>query len=80
MNLQQKHNTLGPFNLSMLLLQEIIAAIDKGIARLGLGAGIAQLVEGPTEKPAAILTRVRVPGTARNFSPRVSFQCTLMVF
>ena len=31
-------------------------------------AGIAQLVEYPTEKPGAILTRVQVPGTARDFS------------
>ena len=37
-------------------------------------AGIAQLVERPTEKPGAILTLVRVPGAARDFSPRVSFQ------
>ena len=44
-----------------------------------IGAGIAQLVERPTEKPGAILTRVRVrvPGAARDFSPTVSFQCTL---
>ena len=39
--------------------------------------GIAQLVERPTEKSGAILTRVRVPGAARDFSPRVSFQCRL---
>ena len=37
-------------------------------------AGIAQLVERPTEKSGAILTRVRVPGAARDFSPRVKFQ------
>ena len=37
------------------------------------GKGIAQLVERPTEKPGAKLTRVRVPGAARDFSPRVSF-------
>ena len=41
------------------------------------GAGTAQLVERPTEKPGAILTRVRGPGPARDFSPRVSFQCRL---
>ena len=40
------------------------------------GAGIAQLVERPTEKPGATLTRVRVPGAARNFLP-VIFQCRL---
>ena len=28
------------------------------------GAGIVQWVERPTEKPGAILTRVRVPGAA----------------
>ena len=38
---------------------------------------IAQLVERPTEKPGAILTRVRVRGAARDFSPRVSFKCRL---
>ena len=63
----------------MLLLQEIIAAIDNGIARLGLGAGIfIYFLEGPTEKPAAMLTRVRVPGAARDFSPRTNFQCRLL--
>ena len=40
-------------------------------------AGIAQLVERPTEKPGAIQTRVRIPGTTRDFSPRASFQCRL---
>ena len=29
---------------------------------------MAQLVESPTEKPGATLTRVRVPGAARDFS------------
>ena len=33
---------------------------------------MAKLVERPTEKPGAILTRARVPGAAR-----VSFQCRL---
>ena len=28
---------------------------------------IAQLIERPTEKPGAILSRVRVPGAARDF-------------
>ena len=31
------------------------------------GVGIVQLVECPTEKPSAKLTRVRVPGAARDF-------------
>ena len=30
-----------------------------------------------SEKPGVILTRVRVPGAARDFSPGVSFQCRL---
>ena len=38
---------------------------------------MAQLVERPTEMPGAILTRVRVPGAARDFSPRVKVQCRL---
>ena len=38
---------------------------------------MAQLVERSTEKPGAKLTRVRVPGAARDFSPRVNFQCRL---
>ena len=33
------------------------------------GTGMARLVERPTEKPGAILTRVRVPGVARDLSP-----------
>ena len=36
-------------------------------------AGIAELEERLTEKPGAILARVRVPGAARDFSPRASF-------
>ena len=35
------------------------------------------MVERPTQKPGAVLSRVRVPGAARDFSPRVSFQCRL---
>ena len=41
------------------------------------GAGRAQWVERWTEKPGAILTRVQVPGAARDFSPRVNFLCRL---
>ena len=37
------------------------------------GTGIAQLVEPATKKPGAILTRVRVPGTARDFLPESTF-------
>ena len=40
-------------------------------------AGIIQMVESPIEKPGAILMRVRVPDEAKEFSPRVSFQCRL---
>ena len=39
--------------------------------------GIAHVVERPTEEPGAILTWVRVPGAAMDFSPTVSFQCRL---
>ena len=35
------------------------------------GAETAQLIERPVEKPGAIRMRVRVPGDARDFSPRV---------
>ena len=41
------------------------------------GSRIAQWVQCPTEKPNAILMRVRVPAAARDFSPRVDFQCRL---
>ena len=34
---------------------------------------MAQLVERPTEKPGATLTRVRVPGAARVFLPESAF-------
>ena len=40
--------------------------------------GIAHLVERPTEKPGAILTRVRVPCVARDFSSKASFQSQLL--
>ena len=36
--------------------------------------GTAQLVERPTEKPGTILPPVRVPGTARDFYPRINRQ------
>ena len=42
-----------------------------------LGAATAHLVQRPIKMPGAILTRVRVPRAARDFSPRVSFQCRL---
>ena len=38
------------------------------------GAGIAPLVERPTETPGAILTQVPVPGVAKD----VSFQCRVL--
>ena len=53
-------------------LQWIIILISRGS-----GSGVAQLVERPIEKPGAILTRVRVPCAARNFSARINFQCRL---
>ena len=37
----------------------------------------AQLVKRLSKKTGAILTRVRVPGAARDFSPRVNFRCRL---
>ena len=35
------------------------------------------MVKRPTEKPGAVVTRVRVPGAVRDFSPAVSLQCRL---
>ena len=32
------------------------------------------VVQRPTERPKAMLTRVRVPGAARDFFPTVNFQ------
>ena len=37
------------------------------------GAGIAHLVKRPTEKPGVILTRVRLPGAARDFLSESAF-------
>ena len=42
-------------------------------------AAIAQLVARPTEKPGAILTRVRVPGVVRDFSPAVTVRTAPVV-
>ena len=42
------------------------------VLRWHSGAGMAQWVERPTEKPDAVLTRVRVLGALRDFSPRVN--------
>ena len=39
--------------------------------------GTAQFAERSTEKPGAILTRVPVPGPAKDFSPRVNSQFKL---
>ena len=51
--------------------------LDRLLYILQWGAWIAQLVERPTEKPGAILTHVLVPGAAKDFSPRIDFQCRL---
>ena len=51
--------------------------VQRALARIIVGVGIDQLVERPSEKPSAILTRVRVPDAATAFSPRVNFQCRL---
>ena len=37
------------------------------------GAGIAQSVERPTEMPSTILRQVRIPGAARDLSPKDNF-------
>ena len=55
----------------------ILQLCRKCVQKLSKRAWIAQWVEPPTEKPGAILTRVRVPGAARDFSPRINFQCRL---
>ena len=47
-------------------------------SKFNTGAGRAQWVERPTEKPGAILTRVLVPVAARAVSLRVSFQCIIV--
>ena len=36
-----------------------------------------RLKSRPIEKPGAVLIQVQVPGTARDFSPTVNFQCRL---
>ena len=41
--------------------------------RITVQAGIGQWVERPTEKPGAILTRVRVLAAARDFSSRINW-------
>jgi len=51
--------------------------VQKALAWIIVGVGIEQLVERPSEKPSAILKRVRVPDAATAFSPRVNFQCRL---
>ena len=50
-------------------------AVPQDLWSMTQQAGMAQLAERPTEKPSAILTRVRVPGAARDFSLGVNFQC-----
>ena len=41
------------------------------------GGGTAHLTKCPNEKPGAILTRIQFPSAARDFSLKVSFQCSL---
>ena len=48
-----------------------------GPVTMATDSRIARLAEQQTEKPGAILMQVRVPGAARDFSPRVDFQCRL---
>ena len=45
----------------------------RGLSK-GTGGDVAQLVERRTGTP---LTQVRISGAARDFSPRVNFQCGL---
>ena len=47
------------------------------IRRLFPGEGTVQLVARRSEKAKRNIDRVRVPGTAKDFSPRVSFQRSL---
>ena len=44
---------------------------------LSIQAGFAQLAERPIEKTGTILMWVQVPGAARDFCPKVNFQCRL---
>ena len=46
----------------------------EGIDGVRVDGDVTQLVEHQTGIP---LTQVRVPGAARDFSPRVNFQCRL---
>ena len=59
---------------SVVSFSHTVKTLHKLTCSLTQGSQIAQLVEHPTEKPGAILTQVRVPGVARDFSPRVNFQ------
>ena len=56
-----------------------MSRIEKGgfSIKFGEDARLGLLVERQIEKSGAILIRVRVPGAARDFSPRASFQCRL---
>ena len=53
--------------------------IEKGAFSIKFGedAHLGLLVERQIEKSGANLTRVQVLGAARDFSPRVNFQCRL---
>ena len=44
---------------------------------LSIQAGFALLAERPIEKTGTILMWVQVPGAARDFCPKVNFQCRL---
>ena len=64
---------------SMMNIQDTVKKYEKASHYMYRSkAGIAQFVERPTEKPGAIRTRVRIPGAAKNFSPRANFQCRLL--
>ena len=55
---------------SSCLLASILLGFNVG---LPVRAGISHWVKRPTEKPGVILTRVRVPGAARDFLSESAF-------
>ena len=63
--------------LLVLVQPVIITATPIQQQRYTTGGRDSSVIERPTEEQGAILMPVRVPAAARDFSPRVNFQCRL---
>ena len=72
----QRARLLGKVACVIIISQfgVLITCLCLNLQEFRVPINLSQLVQRPTERPRAMLTRVRVPGAARNFVPTVSFR------